>query len=159
VSKSPEQESPHGNGRQQPTRRDYAKLCLGVAAVVGFLTLLAVRHPTDYGVIPSCPFHAGTGLLCPGCGSLRASHNLVIGRPFTSLRYNPLVLLVLPLLVFSTVRWFGSVFIGRIIPFPRQAAVYWIVLIVFLVFFAARNIPLELFDVLRPPASTISQHR
>jgi len=153
MSKSPEQELPHGSDRQPPTRRDYAKFVLGVAAVAGFLTLLAVRHPTDYGVIPSCPFHAVTGLLCPGCGSMRAAHYLMTGRPSTGLRYNPLVVLVLPLLVFSTVRWFGSVFIARDIPFPGQTTVYWTVLIVFLVFFVVRNIPLELFDVLRPPIS------
>ena len=151
MSKSPEQEPPHGNVGKQPSRWDYVKLLLGFTAVVGFLTLLAVRHPTDYGVIPSCPFHIGTGFYCPGCGSLRATHYLVTGDPLTSLRYNPLVILVLPLLVFSAIRWFALVFMGKDIPFPRQTAVYWIVLIVFLVFFIARNIPLELFDVLRPP--------
>jgi len=129
-------------------------LLLGVAAVVGYLTLLGVRHPTDYGMIPSCPFHAGTGFYCPGCGSTRATHFFITGHPLTSLRYNPLVLLVLPLLVFSAIRWFALVFMCKDIPFPRQTGVYWAVLIVFLLFFIARNIPLELFDVLRPPMST-----
>jgi hypothetical protein len=151
VSKPPEQDLPHGNDHLQPSRRDYAKLLLGVVVVAGFLTLLAFKHPTDYRVIPSCPFHTGTGFLCPGCGSMRATHYLVTGHPLTSLRYNPLVLSVLPLLVFSAIRWFCPVFMGRDIPFPRQTGVYWAVLIVFLVFFIVRNIPLELFDVLRPP--------
>ena len=152
VSKPPEQEPSHGNAGKQPSRWDYAKLLSGVVVVAGCLTLLAVRHPTDYGVIPSCPFYSGTGFYCPGCGSLRATHYLVTGHPLTGLRYNPLVLLVLPLLVFSTIRWFCQAFMTRDIPFPRQTGVYWAVLIVFLVFFIARNIPLELFDVLRPPA-------
>jgi len=159
VSKPPEQETPHGNRKQRngqrnkrsPTRWDYAKLLLGVAAVVVFLVLSAFKHPSDYGVIPTCPFHAGTGIYCPGCGSMRATHYLVTGHPLTSLRYNPLVLLVLPLLVYSAIRWFGQVFLHREFPFPCQTGVYWAVVIIFLVFFIARNIPLEWFDVLRPP--------
>ena len=125
----------------------------GLVAVVVFLTLSALRHPSEYGVIPPCPFRAGTGFYCPGCGSLRATHYLVTGRPGTSLRYNPLVASVLPLLVFSAIRRIGEVFAGKVLPFPCQSGVYWTVLIVFLVFFVSRNIPLELFDVLRPPAA------
>jgi len=135
----------------KPTWRDYAKLLLGVAVLVGFLVLLAARHPTEYVVIPACPFHTVTGLLCPGCGSIRATHHLLNGQLTTCLRYNPLVLPVLPLLIFSALRLLSGMFLRRVIPFPGQTAVYWGVLIVFLVFFIVRNIPLDGLDVLRPP--------
>ncbi len=149
MTKQPE--PPHEDETPRATRRDYAKLLLGFAATVGVLVFLALKHPTDYGVIPSCPFHAGTGFLCPGCGSMRATHYLVTGHPLTSLRYNLLILPVLPLLAFSAIRWFCSVFLRRDIPFPHQIGVYWTVTVVFIVFFIARNIPLECLDVLRPP--------
>jgi hypothetical protein len=141
---------PPGN-KLRPTRRDYVVLFLGTVVTVGFLELLAFKHPSDYGVIPPCPFHAVMGLYCPGCGSMRATHYLMTGHPVTSLRYNPLVLLIVPLLVFSVLRWLGTTFMHREIPFPFQTVVYWAVVIVFLLFFLVRNIPLELLDVLRPP--------
>ena len=157
MSKPHRQESPHSEDAPRPTMRDYAKVLLGVAAILGFLVMLAVRHPTDYGVIPPCPFYTGTGFYCPGCGSMRATHYLLNGQLATSLRYNPLVLLILPLLVFSTVRLLSWMFLQREIPFPGQAGVYWAVLIVFLFFFIVRNIPLDVLDVLRPPIRTIAQ--
>ena len=157
MSEPPGQESPHSEDEPRPTLHDYAKVLLGVAAIFGFLVMLAVRHPTDCGVIPPCPFYTGTGFYCPGCGSMRATHYLLNGHLATSLRYNPLVLLILPLLVFSAVRFLCSMFLHREIPFPGQVGVYWAVLIVFLLFFIVRNIPLDVLDVLRPPIRTIAQ--
>ena len=82
---------------------------------------------------------------------MRATHYLLNGHLTTGLQYNPLVLVVLPLLVFSAVRLLCWMFLQRDIPFPGQVGVYWAVLIVFLLFFIVRNLPLEFFDVLRPP--------
>ncbi|MCL2118484.1 MAG: DUF2752 domain-containing protein [Planctomycetaceae bacterium] len=139
------------DNKSRPSRRDYVKLWLGITMFAGFLALLAFKHPTDYGMIPSCPFHTATGFYCPGCGSMRAAHYLLNGHLTTSLRYNPLVLLILPLLVFSAVRLLCWMFLRKEIPFPGQTGVYWVALIVFLVFFIVRNIPLESFAGLRPP--------
>ena len=136
---------------QHPTRRDYVTLLLGLIAAVCFLCMLAFKHPSDYGVIPSCPFHSGTGFLCPGCGSMRATHYFITGHIATSLHYNPLVLIVLPLVAYLSLKWFCEIFLHKELPFPYQTTVYWAIAVIFIVFFIARNIPLDAFELLRPP--------
>ena len=39
----------------------------------------------------SCPFHALTGIYCPGCGGRRALAALLTGHPAASFLYHPLV--------------------------------------------------------------------
>lgn len=46
---------------------------------------------------PPCPIRTVTGLLCPGCGSLRAVHQLLHFRPVVAFRLNPLLMLALPI--------------------------------------------------------------
>ena len=147
----PEQPDIQTENEKRPTRRDFAKLLFGLIAAACVFGMLTFKHPSDYGVIPSCPFHTGTGFLCPGCGSMRATHYFVTGHLLTSLRYNPLVLIMLPLLAYVSLKWYCEIFLRRELPFPYQTAVYWFVAVVFIVFFIARNIPLDCFDILRPP--------
>lgn len=46
-----------------------------------------------------CPFHAVTGLYCPGCGGLRAINSLMDAEFMAALKYNPLIVIMLPLLL------------------------------------------------------------
>lgn len=46
---------------------------------------------------PRCSFKALTGWDCPGCGSARALHALVHGRPADAWRDNPAVFVAVPL--------------------------------------------------------------
>ena len=52
--------------------------------------------PEQYALFPKCVFHELTGWECPGCGSQRAIHSLLHGRPGQALAYNPLMVLSLP---------------------------------------------------------------
>ena len=47
--------------------------------------------------VPLCGFHAMTGLYCPGCGALRATHALLHGRVLEALSQNALWVLAVPL--------------------------------------------------------------
>jgi hypothetical protein len=74
-------------------------------AVVAFATVAAVLfafNPAEAGFYPFCLFHRTTGLLCPGCGSLRALHQLLHGHLLMALRCNALLVLSIPIVV-----WFG----------------------------------------------------
>lgn len=42
-------------------------------------------------MLPTCPFHALTGLPCPTCGTTRGVLALVDGRPLDAIAMNPLV--------------------------------------------------------------------
>ncbi|MDR1958048.1 MAG: DUF2752 domain-containing protein [Planctomycetaceae bacterium] len=137
-----------------PSMKPRQRSFFAVGAVVLLLTggLLFYKHPADYGFIPSCPFHTVTGLYCPGCGSMRACHYLLNGHFLWSLRCNPLAMTMLPLIFFLTVRWFWTSFLHRPFPFPYQNALYRGVLVMVILFFLVRNLPLDAFDVLRPPS-------
>lgn len=52
-----------------------APLLVG-AAGLGAAVLVRLRDPHRAGSYGYCPFHALTGLWCPGCGGLRAANDL-----------------------------------------------------------------------------------
>jgi hypothetical protein len=59
------------------------------------------RFDPSQGGFPACPFRSITGLLCPGCGSQRAVHDLMhlqVGRAF---HHNALLVLAIPALLFQ----------------------------------------------------------
>ena len=62
------------------------------------LCLWAV-DPHIEGRYPVCPVRFLTGLACPGCGSLRALHDLLHGNWSAAWRLNPLAMLLLPALL------------------------------------------------------------
>jgi uncharacterized protein DUF2752 len=123
-----------------------------LAAIVTFAvataTLLYYFDPNQCPYYPTCLFHQTTGLLCPGCGSLRALHQLLHGHVLAALRFNPLLVLgLLPL------GWFaGSVLIRN--AHARSSAVLpstrwlWVCLVLALAFSVWRNIPGTLFATL-----------
>jgi Protein of unknown function (DUF2752) len=70
------------------------------AALIGLaVALVAVVDPHTSGRYPTCPFHAVTGLWCPGCGGLRAVHDLTHGHLVNALHENVLVVLLGPSLL------------------------------------------------------------
>ena len=75
-------------------RRRYAHIAL--AAVVCAAAMLYFIPPGRYGFYPRCPFHEATGLLCPGCGATRALAALLHGHLAEALRWNTLVVMLLP---------------------------------------------------------------
>jgi hypothetical protein len=52
--------------------------------------------PSQGGIYPVCLFHRMTGLLCPGCGSLRAIHQLLHGHLAKAFQLNPLLVSLMP---------------------------------------------------------------
>jgi Protein of unknown function (DUF2752) len=70
---------------------------VATAALLGLcVALVAVVDPHTSGRYPTCPFHAVTGLWCPGCGGLRAVHDLTHGQLAIALHENLLVVLLGP---------------------------------------------------------------
>ncbi|MEJ5915517.1 DUF2752 domain-containing protein [Pseudokineococcus sp. 1T1Z-3] len=56
---------------------------------------MALRDPHVPGSWVTCPFLLVTGLPCPGCGGLRAVHDLVSGQVAAALVSNALVVVLL----------------------------------------------------------------
>lgn len=128
-------------------------LLLGVCGVflVGVLLVLHQFDPARHGFYPGCTFHQVTGLDCPGCGGLRATHHLLHGRVTTALRHNALVVLAAPILAVWLARWLWRRWRG--IP-PRisglSTAWVWVILGGMLLFSVARNLPFAPFTQLAP---------
>jgi len=86
-------------------RRLRAPLAVGAGVALASL-YLGLVDPNVPGHYPLCPTKALTGLDCPGCGGLRATHALLHGDVRGALDHNAfIVLVVLPLAVLLWVRW------------------------------------------------------
>jgi len=60
--------------------------------------------PSRSPFYPTCQFHRLTGLQCPGCGSLRALHQLLHGRLAAAFQLNALLVISLPALAWWAAR-------------------------------------------------------
>ena len=70
------------------------------ALVVGSLAYIGIGNPHSSSfVFPPCPFQALTGLLCPACGGLRMTHDILHGDLAAALVDNAFLLIGLPILL------------------------------------------------------------
>jgi hypothetical protein len=77
-----------------------------VAGVLAAATAyLAAVDPARPGHYPGCPFYALTGKYCPGCGGLRAVHDLTHGDVLAALSSNALVTFAVPIAVVLWFQW------------------------------------------------------
>ncbi|QQX77459.1 DUF2752 domain-containing protein [Aequorivita iocasae] len=118
----------------------------------GFFIVYFFYNPSEnYFFIP-CPFNYITGFFCPGCGSQRAIHLLLHGDVYGAFRFNPLMVLTLPILIYGVgitiANWiFGTryrfmLFYSKLFVFGYfgVAILYWVL----------RNLPIYPFHLLAP---------
>jgi hypothetical protein len=74
------------------------KIHFAATTVLSSIACLYWLPPARYTFYPRCPFFALTNLECPGCGMTRALAALLHGQFALSWHYNPLALLLLPML-------------------------------------------------------------
>lgn len=126
-------------------------LCLGLMALGGAV-MLFLFDPTRYPFYPVCLFHRLTGWNCPGCGSLRAMHQLLHGHWITALRCNAVLMLSMPCLAFLSLRWLVRWRAGLPLVFPVVRP-SWIAMFLggLAIFTILRNVPGAPFIYLSPP--------
>lgn len=127
------------------------KIALIAALFGGFVYIYYFFNPSTTFFIP-CPFHYITSLYCPGCGSQRAIHLLLHGDILGAFRFNPLMVLTLPILIYglgiTVANWiFGTnyrfmLFYSKLFIFGYfgLAILYWVL----------RNLPFYPFNLLAP---------
>ncbi len=105
------------------------------------------------GIIPAppCPLHEYTGLLCPGCGTSRALKEILKGNLAGAWGYNLMTVLFLPVLIWAALSQIYIIIRGRkppglILPAPWP----WVLLVAISAYGILRNIPLPVFDYIRP---------
>jgi hypothetical protein len=136
--------SPERAGWSRATAPLLTGAAIGAAAVyVGVVTPGAGR------TIP-CPFHAATGLWCPGCGMTRAVHHLLRGDVLGALSFNVFVPLVVAGTIIGWWSWFSARMWDRPVHWPTRIGMRWWFGLagLFVAFAVLRNIPA--FDALAP---------
>jgi len=125
---------------EQP-RRGLSAFALVILAATGAAAILFFFNPTQHRFYPVCYFHAATGLNCPGCGSLRAMHQLLHGHLIEAARLNLLLLLCLPYLGWRTIRFAIARLRGQQATLVIRPMWLWTFLCVTVVFAVLRNLP------------------
>ena len=86
-------------------RRPRSRLIIDVLGGVllgGAAAILYRFDPAMVHFYPRCPFHALTGLQCPGCGTTRALHHLLHGDVAGAFRLNAMLFVALPFSAIAT---------------------------------------------------------
>lgn len=105
------------------------------------LTLLWHFEPRGQLFFPRCTLLQVTGLQCPGCGGLRATHALLHGDVASAWRLNALWVAALPLGAWSAAATALERWTGRRIPHPLGWRRAWIpVVVAILAFGLLRNL-------------------
>jgi len=121
---------------------------LAVAAV----SLVLLVRPKGSGFGLPCIIHGLTGLYCPGCGASRALASLLRFDFYQAFRWNPLLVLIFPFALFYLV-WGSVSFVGcgrNTLDDRIPVKLLWGLLVVVLLYFVLRNLPLWPFTLLQP---------
>lgn len=116
-----------------------------LAVTAGAVGYLAAVDPNSPGHYPVCPLKALTGFDCPGCGMLRATHDLAHGNVAGAVDHNVLMVLLVPLAAVLWARWVRRAWTG-VTPavtraqFRRRNAAVLVGLVLILVFGVVRNV-------------------
>jgi len=99
-------------------------------------------EPGKTGIFPICPFRFFTGLTCPGCGSTRATHQLLHGNFAAAFMLNPLFIVALPFLFYALLRYTTNSF-QQTTPRPNAlpARYIYLIFVVVVSFWIFRNTP------------------
>lgn len=128
----------------RPRHRRMREPVAWIATVaLGTLTL-ALLDPHTPGRYPLCPTQAVLGIDCPGCGGLRATHDLAHGRVAEAFGHNALLVIAAPIVVLVLLRGVWLAWRGRT-PGRLSARTFrWVLIAVTLVlvgFSVFRNLP------------------
>ncbi len=121
-------------------------LGLTIVAVAGSL-LYFLYDPSLSNFFPKCPFHSLTNLDCPGCGSQRSIHALLNGNIILAADFNLLVVVFLPVLMYSGAATVANVFFKQ--HWGQQLfyspLVVKIILVTVVLFWILRNLDIAAF--------------
>lgn len=119
---------------------------LSVAVITG-LAVLYFFNPVEHSFYPTCQFYKLTHLHCPGCGSLRALHQLTHGHLAAAFHSNPLLIVSFPMFAWLGISKLRNRSASVLMIQPAAA---WTILAIVIMFGILRNLPLAAFSWMAP---------
>jgi len=113
-------------------------LFVGGVVALGIGLTLYFFNPSLHGFYPRCFLYEATGILCPGCGGLRATHQLLHGHVLEALHLNALFVFSLPVAAVWTLQ---KLFRRRVTASAKSARWLWVALASAIIFTMLRNLP------------------
>ncbi|MCX7834097.1 MAG: DUF2752 domain-containing protein [Ignavibacteria bacterium] len=127
-----------------------AAVVLISAAALTFI--LYYFDPTKLRYYPPCYFHYITGYYCPGCGGIRGTHFLLNGNIIEAIKSNLLIFTFIPLITYYLItRFVLLIFNKNLSTFNPPLWLVMVFVIIILLYWILRNIPVYPFNLLVPP--------
>ena len=118
---------------------------------IGLALLYLFINPSEVDFLPKCPLYVSTGFYCPGCGSQRATHQLLQLNIVGILQQNALYFLGLLVLGYHLiVIGLNSFFKQHIYNYIYHPKTPIIILAIIFIYWILRNIPYHPFNILTP---------
>lgn len=128
--------------------QNFALLSAAVAIVA---TVLYLFDPAVVTIYPPSSSRLLLGIYCPGCGTLRGLHQLLHGNLGKAFGFNPLMVLLLPYLVYTYLHYGIPVFTRRKSqPLFVPPTLIRGLLSVILIYWFLRNMPFPIFSWMAP---------
>lgn len=143
----------HQHAPIAPPTRLRRVIYLGALAVapIACVVLYLFNPAADDDPYPNCPFFWLTGYYCPGCGTLRAYHQLLRGNVDAAMGLNPVTVVALPAMIYALASTWLLGFRGSGLPRPKwSAGASWGLGAFLVVFAVVRNLPLDALEWMRP---------
>ena len=140
---------------QSPYHRRLIRGTIFVLLIIGGSALaygVGTYPPNEQSFYPRCQLHSLTGLHCPGCGLTRSVHSLLNGQIGQAIAWNPLALVIVPLVGYLALRWLWYWAWEKPLPNSRRYPTWFITVIgtILVLFGILRNVPIEPFSRLAP---------
>lgn len=116
------------------------------AAVIIFITAVCILtlyllNPAEYTYYPTCYLYLITGKLCPGCGGMRGMHQLLHGNFIEALKFNLLLILVVPIGSYYLLSEFSILIFNRPFPhLPHSKSIFYVVISLVTLYWVLRNL-------------------
>ncbi|WP_310994331.1 DUF2752 domain-containing protein [Aequorivita marina] len=135
--------------------REEATKLIKIGAIIVLMAGLGLVYyafnPSTNFFLP-CPIYYTTSFYCPGCGSQRAIHLLLHGDISGAFRFNPLLVLTLPILIYGL----GITIANWIFDTQYRFMIFYSKLFIFgyfgiaILYWILRNLPVYPFNLLAP---------
>ena len=123
------------------TKFKWAKVAVCILPFALIITAYFLRNQLIFlgTLFPSCPSYTYLNIYCPGCGNTRSVQHLLKGDILGSIRFNPIPLLGIILVMLAYIELITYVFGRHKKIFPRNRALWWTLGAISLIYFVVRN--------------------